>query len=242
MISVFVYDRNRDEAAFIEEQLRFLTACSTDETLSFCVPAKGRNEDASGIGRRSFDVAVIDVSCSFGIKTAETVRASSPAAQMMVIADRKISPLKYLVPSIRPSSLLLRPYTANERNMLVGDFFRKAVMPVIRKDAPCFWTKSREGSERIPYDEICYFEAMKKKIIVHTAGTKYCSSGAIGELEESLPRRFVRCHRSFIVNSDYIEAIVLKDNIAHLKGNQDVPVSRSYKSRMKEFIDEGIYQ
>ena len=54
-------------------------------------------------------MALIDVTCSSGAAAAEIVRFAYPDVQILVMANVRVSPLRYLKPSIRPAALLLRP-------------------------------------------------------------------------------------------------------------------------------------
>ena len=54
-------------------------------------------------------------------------------------------------------------------------------------------------------------------------------------LAEELPEQFLRCHRSFIVNSRKIRKIMLSQNLIGLEDGFDIPLSRSYKAVLKGF-------
>ena len=56
----------------------------------------------------------------------------------------------------------------------------------------------------------------------------------IDRLEQSLPPLFVRCHRSYLVNSGWIAGVKLSSGCLRLKNDIELPVSRSYKNRFKE--------
>ena len=119
------------------------------------------------------------------------------------------------------------------------DFFKLAMGPVINQDGAWFWARTRYGTEKIPYNSIFYFEAREKHIYVRTRTMEYGTGGTIEKLEQRLPVFFIRCHRSYIINRDYIETVKLKEGIAGLEGGMTVPVSRNYKKKLKEFIRSG---
>jgi two-component system, LytTR family, response regulator len=60
----------------------------------------------------------------------------------------------------------------------------------------------------VKLDDIVYIEAEDKYVFLHTAdGKKHLTDFTISALEEKLPERFVRIHRSSIINTDLIKEI-----------------------------------
>jgi len=61
---------------------------------------------------------------------------------------------------------------------------------------------------RIAYDDILYIESLSDYVRVHSVRSgKVTSKEKISSLSELLPERFVRIHRSFIVNTDKITRV-----------------------------------
>jgi two-component system, LytTR family, response regulator len=56
------------------------------------------------------------------------------------------------------------------------------------------------GSELLDFDQIHYVQADGDYSRVHTYDRSYLSTASLGELEEKLGTRFVRIHRSYLVN------------------------------------------
>ncbi len=59
----------------------------------------------------------------------------------------------------------------------------------------------------IPVEEIAYFESSQKKTWFTTASHQYSTAFTLQSLEDRLPPRFLRIHRSYIINIGYIEKI-----------------------------------
>lgn len=58
-------------------------------------------------------------------------------------------------------------------------------------------------------------------------GKKHFVRGKLGQLLSELPPNFVKCHRSFIVNTNYIQAT--HSGYIVLKNKEEIPVSRGFK-------------
>jgi two-component system LytT family response regulator len=92
----------------------------------------------------------------------------------------------------------------------------------------------------LPVDDVDCIEAQDDYIAVHVAGKTHLKQQTIGDLEAALdPRRFVRIHRSFILNLDRLDRIELyaKDSrIAILKDGRRLPLSRAGHQRLRELL------
>ena len=92
----------------------------------------------------------------------------------------------------------------------------------------------------VPVARVDYVEADDDAIVIHTGGTKLRKQQPIGDLANELdPDRFVRVHRSVLLNIERIEKIELyaKDSrVAILRDGTRVPVSRSGYARLKELL------
>ena len=93
----------------------------------------------------------------------------------------------------------------------------------------------------IPASQLDYAEAQDDYIGLHSAGKTWLKQQTISSLESSLdPSRFVRIHRSFLLNLERISKIepYTKDTrLAILTDGTRLPVSRAGYLRLKELID-----
>jgi two-component system LytT family response regulator len=92
----------------------------------------------------------------------------------------------------------------------------------------------------IPVGRIEYVEADDDAIRIVTGGTKVRKQQTIGDLAAELdPARFVRIHRSYLLNIDRLEKIepYAKDSrVALLRDGTRLPVSRSGYARLRELL------
>ena len=93
----------------------------------------------------------------------------------------------------------------------------------------------------IPIGQLEYAEAQDDYVALHSGGKSYLKQQTISSLEESLdPARFVRVHRSFLINLECISKIepYTKDSrLAILSSGAQVPVSRAGYLRLKEAME-----
>ncbi len=94
----------------------------------------------------------------------------------------------------------------------------------------------------IPIDRLDYVEAQDDYVALHSGGKSYLKQQTIAAVETALdPARFVRIHRSAIVNLERVARIepYAKDSrIAILNDGTRLPVSRSGYARLLEAMDD----
>lgn len=101
--------------------------------------------------------------------------------------------------------------------------------------------RERDGSARVlPVEEIDYIEAQADYVAFHSQGRDHLKAQRISELEAQLdPARFVRVHRSFILNLAQLQSLEKTESDAHvarLRSGKRIPVSRSGYERLKAVL------
>ena len=94
----------------------------------------------------------------------------------------------------------------------------------------------------IPVAKLDFAEAQDDYVALSTDGKKHLKQQTISSLETALdPQRFLRIHRSYIVNLERVTKIepYSKDNYVVVLGSgQQLPVSRSGYARLRAFLDQ----
>ena len=94
----------------------------------------------------------------------------------------------------------------------------------------------------IPLDKLDYVEAQDDYVALHSAGKQYLKQQPIGSLEAALDAaRFIRIHRSVIVNLERvarIEPYGKESRLAILHDGARLPVSRSGYARLLEAMEK----
>tara|TARA_R110002050_G_scaffold30192_1_gene77137 strand:+ start:5148 stop:5858 length:711 start_codon:yes stop_codon:yes gene_type:complete len=97
--------------------------------------------------------------------------------------------------------------------------------------------KSGNKHHKIKIDEILFIESLKDYIRIHTVDDKQIiSKYKIGKIEDELAnKKFLRIHRSYIINTHKISAFTLNDiEVNSVK----IPIGASYKDRVVAFLDK----
>lgn len=83
---------------------------------------------------------------------------------------------------------------------------------------------SRAAVSRVRIKDIVYCEVFNHQTVIHTMTDQYSYSGTLDSLEQELDNRFFRCHRSYLVNLDYI--VTMEPGAAVLAEGSKIFISR----------------
>ncbi len=185
---------------------------------------------AAEAGER-FDLAFLDVMFgkAEGLRLAEIIRRQKWETDIVFVTN---SP-EFAVASYdtAPLHYLIKPVTQEKLDAALERFLRRHAPDLIH------FSTSR-GTLQMRVSDILYFEIYGHEIVIHkTDGGRESCTGTLKELETALPSmRFVRPHRSYLVNLEHVAKIVRYQ--IFLTGNASVPVSKKlYQKTQDAFIE-----
>lgn len=88
--------------------------------------------------------------------------------------------------------------------------------------------------ESIPLEEILYLESSAHQLLIHTGQTIINIYEKLDDYEKKMQESFVRIHKSYLVNMNYIRRIDRKELL--LENGTVLPVSKSKYSYVKEAL------
>jgi len=140
---------------------------------------------------------------------------------------------------------LLKPFSYEEFLKAVGKAARlirieQGEQEKVESNSEFLFLKSDYKIRRINCNDILYIEGLKDYVKVYTAGTPkpVLSLITMKLLEAKLPpAKFMRVHRSFIVNLERIDTI---ERSRIVFGKTYIPVSEQYKDKFQEFVDRNF--
>lgn len=236
MISMLTVTGRESEIRSLAEQMHDRAAVLSSDYWDFKFYSKLKDCDEFLKCRPLVDLSCFDITIDGAIEYISAFRRDYELTSLLLIADSTISPTAYLKPGIRPDSLLLRPFTKEIMRQTLNDFLKSFVEQGRNSGAgKSYVIESKDGKINVPHQDIFYFEARDKKIYIRTLNAEYGFYETIEAINEELPDYFVRCHRSFIVNTSKIIRILISQNVIKLVDGLDVPLSRTYKPYFKNY-------
>ncbi len=99
----------------------------------------------------------------------------------------------------------------------------------------CLNIRNKQKNFSIPFDEICYIESIKSshKLELYYDHGMFTFYGLLKDVESQLDDRFLRCHKSIIVNKDKIIAVDKQQRILKLTPGYECVYSAKYKEMLE---------
>lgn len=134
---------------------------------------------------------------------------------------------------------LLKPYNKKDFNKAIN----KAIDNINEKRKNMINVKTKDRYVKIKTDDIYCIESQKRKIIIHVNNKKYETYNTIKSIINYLPKYFIICHNSFIINLNKVRELTKNSFI--LENDVVIPISqkkyKEVKDKLLTFIG-GIYE
>jgi len=95
-----------------------------------------------------------------------------------------------------------------------------------QKRRPTIVVKDDDFNTELLIEDICYIEADKNYVLLHTADKIFKTRNTIKQIMEQLPQSsFIQTHRAFVVNRKKIDKFTVKTLVVN---KTEIPVSKNY--------------
>ena len=162
----------------------------------------------SYIERNSFDVVILDIDLKSnvsGIDLANIIRKKNKRAYIIFTTAH----LEYLMVAYKYKTFdfLAKPITVERLEETITRLFDD-----ISGDSAFFFMINKSKGY-INSDDILFIQKQGKKAILKTTGNDYELTSSFSSILSRLPKNFIRCHKSYIVNLNKISHIQANNTI-----------------------------
>ena len=188
--------------------------------------------DMSGISaaeeiKKSLDVPVIFLTAYADEGTLTSAKSAEPHGY--ILKPFKEADIQAAV------EMALHKHTKELELKHEADFLRS--LTTHKEGADILFVKNRSRLMHVSHEDLLFVEALKDYVVVHTRKESYTIHSTMKEIERKLSdRRFMRVHRSYIVNLNSIESIKYS-NITMEGLEKEIPVGGSYKDSLANRIN-----
>ena len=137
---------------------------------------------------------------------------------------------------------LLKPITfdrfikATDKFLNQKQFKRsKPEITIERPTAADIFIRKDRKQVKVFLDEILYVESLKDYVKVHLPDEVYTVKYTLSKFYEMLDKRFLRIHRSFIINTDKVTAFTKQDVEI---GSKELPIGESFAKKVSEYFSK----
>ena len=230
-MTIVVCDDNLSEAKHITElihdygiHIRLVTHTTPRDTIAYL-------NTHTAVDLCILDIIMPDIS---GVELAQELRNGGYTGEIVFLtSSNNFAFESYEVKAFR---YILKPYTKEQLFQVLHEVENK----IKAEDNTGIMIKTQEETRFVPHREIMYAEAQLRKVTLHLEnGLTLDFFAKFGDVSKELEndRRFIRCHRSYIANMDYVSSIAGKT--VELHGGASIPISSTYsdvKSRYMHFV------
>ena len=181
--------------------------------------------------RSPFDLILLDVMMPAlsGMDTAKEIRAFDPSAKLIFItSSNDFATESY---EVNASYYMLKPVERDRLYQVLGRVLSE--MEKLRGETALI--KCETGMVRLELRRLCCCEASGKETLYTVSGGAVIKgAGQFSETADALVKHpnFIRPHRSYVVNLDYVAHISPKEML--LKNGTRVPIARTRFGQVKE--------
>ncbi len=170
-----------------------------------------------------------------GVETAKRLRELGCNSEIIFLTT--IEDYVFEAFDISPVQYLIKDSTSTKR---FEEVLLRAVSLAEDKKTEVFICESGSARKVIPIKDISYFEIYKRLVKVHQQGEiSFEYYGTMEQLEKQmLEKNFIRIHRSYIVNLQYIGKFQRSSLI--LKTGEEIPIGVTYKQQVSEAFSNYI--
>lgn len=171
----------------------------------------------------TFDVAVVDIFLSAGMSGLDIGKE---------LGDRNIP---YLFLTANQDEKTLREAARLKPGAYLTKPFQKidviAAFEIIRaRLTPNIQIRTKNGLEELNPNSIYYIKGDAGYVEIYHAEGKIVQRKLLKELLSELPNNFVRVHRSYVINTLFVEA---RNATFFNVAGQQIPISRGFKDQLK---------
>jgi DNA-binding LytR/AlgR family response regulator len=176
------------------------------------------------------DLSGIDVARQLKEEKIPFVFLTALADSETINRAKLAEPYAYLVKPVKPESL----YSTIEITLYNAQSRKDAmIIPPLKDELKIdesIFVKSRNRLEKLWLKDILWVEASDIYALVSTTNGKHLLNASLKVVEEKFPSsRFLRVHRSYIINVEKIDAIE-EDEV--LIGETRIPIGKTYREKL----------
>lgn len=200
--------------------------------LSFKISLFNEGQDLiehMNLSKELYDIIFLDIYMKFsnGIDIAKKVREFDKECKIVFITSSK----EHAVDSYDVGALyyILKPVNREKLDSVI-----RMAVENLNKENKQVIIKNKKGTYRISYKDILYAESNARVVNIHLkSGDIISFYSKLEEFIQSLhDERFLKCHKSFVVNMDYI--LKIENRSIFIINNITIPISSTNTSKIKE--------
>lgn len=230
MLNFAICDDNLNILDRLEKMLESIfTKNNFDASVSF----KSDNSDdvLNFISENKVDAIMLDInlkSNKTGLQLAEAIRKINKNIYIIFTTGH----LEYamIAYKFKTFDYLAKPITSDRLEETIKRLFEDV------KGLPKKYLKIDNKNTIIDESEIQYIKRDGMKLVFHTVFHDYETYSSFNKINDSLPKNFIRCHKSYVVNINNIKNIDFVEGKVYFANGDFCEIGPKYKSNLTEVL------
>lgn len=230
MLRIGICDDKREEIALIKKLAERFSAEHPEEPVhvqTYLSPYDMLDDIEKNGG---FDLYLLDVVMPYmtGVDLARQIRRRGERAEILFLTVSR----EYAVEAfgVKASGYLIKPIKKSDFDEALSDCIRR----LSRENDSALMLKTKDGVYRVPVHELVCIESFNhNQVCTLSDGSTLETAATLTELEEKLKEHpaFVRPHRAYIVNMDFIRSLAAYELL--LTNGKRIPVPQNGYAKLK---------
>ena len=231
LVNIVICENDKNDQEFVKAKV---VEILDDLNIEYEIKVYNSGDDLLKGYDKYTDIILLDIQMDGldGMETARKIREFDDNVEIIFITSfveyalegYEVNAYRYLLKPVKDENLRTSLINGlNDRN-----FVKRSIV-------------IKEGDTRIKISlkDIMYIEVQGNDITVHTLKDTYRTKGTMSNFETEInSNMFVRCHKSYLVNLEYIKSIKRYTSI--LVNDEEVPLSRNKYKEIKDRFFEMI--
>lgn len=225
MHTVAIVDDDQDQAAALAQQVKMSSYAQDVDRIVLMAP-----NDLLANGLLGIDILFIDVllgaGAATGIDLVDSLVPRGGSVQVIYVSGY----LEYAPQAYRTEHtwFLAKPVELDSLNAALA----RAIENLSCLQRKSILVRARGSLVQLVPQDIMYVESERRRAHIHLSGREVVAYAKLSELECALPPQFIRCHKSFLVNMDYIAQLRARDVL--LVTGDVLPVSQRCRKTLQD--------
>lgn len=206
--------------------------CDKHDMIEYCVECNHAVDGLKLISNGDFDLVFLDYNMP-QLTGQDVLQLKQDESKIVMIT----SEVDFAVESYRYSDIidyLLKPISYDRFAEAIDkmNHLQSIIQPKVNDKIMV-----KDGNKWVPVElsDILYVKSESNYSTIYTHDHQIMTLVNLKDLQSKLPPTFIRSHRSYIINTTYIDYIT-KEEVS-IKGKQ-IPISASYRASFKDYIQQ----
>lgn len=231
LVNIVICENDKNDQEFVKDKV---VEILDDLDIEYEIKVYNSGDDLLEGYDKYTDIILLDIQMDGldGMETARKIREFDDNVEIIFITSfveyalegYEVNAYRYLLKPVKDENLMTSLINClNDRN-----FVKRSIV-----------IKEGDTRTKISLKDIMYIEVQGNDITVHTLKDTYRTKGTMSNFETEINSdMFVRCHKSYLVNLEYIKSIKRYTSI--LVNDEEVPLSRNKYKEIKDRFFEMI--